>query len=400
MRIHLIIRLIRRVIVALACLPTVVASGARAQSVDVDAPMRFFAVESHINVPHITPGVLAIGSFKNHADQRLGQFLAAHPSLDHPGDALYILSGGGDLGDGLRFGELVRRHRLQTFVGLPTWYADHLGIDRYLPGTTSFNTIATIFGLYPSVCASACTFAFLGGTARTIVRGSLFLVHRSFLPRNSPLLQNPKFNREASLAFGERAMAQMSAYAAAMGISPEFVLYVAHGGHSKDNPILLLSHRQLVDLNVVTQEKISSQTHYPPHRLPVLSILDRNGEMDAGRLDLTCDASRHLFIQGYFRAMPSPPMTVTLHLVTADQKPHDIAVPYRDFRLSSTTSGATVDVLIPPDPFFTIFDHAQSISIRIKPTTGQAMLLTDGIGLITPIPGTVQRQIYELARSC
>ena len=73
-----------------------------------------------------------------------------------PGDVVLLASPGGDLGQSVIMGELIRARGLSTAVGA----IDSAGQIR------------------PGSCASACVFAYAGGTARYDIGGSRLGVHR------------------------------------------------------------------------------------------------------------------------------------------------------------------------------------------------------------------------------
>src|SRR5581483_3572774 len=86
-----------------------------------------------------------------------------------PGDAILLSSPGGDLGQAIIMGEVIRAHGLVTAVGT----ADDSGKIR------------------PAYCASACVLVYAGGKPRYGVDGSLLGVHRfvTTAPVSDPLAE-------------------------------------------------------------------------------------------------------------------------------------------------------------------------------------------------------------------
>jgi hypothetical protein len=84
-----------------------------------------------------------------------------------PGDAVLLSSPGGDLGQAIIMGEIIRSHGLATAVG----------------------TVNGSSEVAPSYCASACVLTFAGGKTRFGVEGSKLGVHRfvSTRPAGDPV---------------------------------------------------------------------------------------------------------------------------------------------------------------------------------------------------------------------
>lgn len=89
-----------------------------------------------------------------------------------PGDAVLLSSPGGDLGQAIIMGEIIRSHGLKTAVGT---------VDG--SGQIASGKVA------PSYCASACVLTFAGGKTRFGVEGSKLGVHRfvSTRPAGDPV---------------------------------------------------------------------------------------------------------------------------------------------------------------------------------------------------------------------
>lgn len=108
-----------------------------------------------------------------------------------PGDVVMLSSPGGDLGQSMIMGEIIRAHDLTTVVGT----ADGNG------------------GIKPSYCASACVLAFAGGKARVGLEGSRLGVHRFTSTRPGA---NP-------VALAQRTMGGVLSYMTKMGVSSTVV---------------------------------------------------------------------------------------------------------------------------------------------------------------------------------
>jgi hypothetical protein len=108
-----------------------------------------------------------------------------------PGDVVMLSSPGGNLGQSMIMGEIIRAHGLTTVVGA----ADGDG------------------GIKPSYCASACVLAYAGGTVRVGLAGSRLGVHRftSASPGSDPV------------ASAQRTMGGVLSYMTKMGVSSTVV---------------------------------------------------------------------------------------------------------------------------------------------------------------------------------
>lgn len=128
-------------------------------------------------------GFKGVGDWTNPSRTRFVYKRRDGGNEDYPGDAarldqllrgatyqeVWLLSGGGDLDQGIRFGQTLRRHRIA--VRVPS-----LATLQRSTGRTRFQ-----FGGF---CASSCTVAFLGGLFRSVDDGSRFLVHSASSVKN------------------------------------------------------------------------------------------------------------------------------------------------------------------------------------------------------------------------
>ncbi len=400
---HLLLNLPAYLFLLLASL-LIAVRPAWSDGIDPNAPMQFIPVTFNASALTVTEGVLAVGQIVSGTQSVFEHFVAQHPELTKPGDVVYLLSGGGDVNTGLALGKKIRQLGLQTAVAIPRWLADPYGLLGYVPDLSSHQVDAEIMGVYPSQCASSCTLLFLGGVARGVSDGSKFEVHRTFFEEGSSVFQDPKNTKSAFMDFGEEQMAMIANYVSSMGISTQFVDYMAQGGHTEQDPILPLTSQQLLDLNVVTVERISATTDYQATQTPTLTVIDQNGDFMLGKVGLSCDANHMLFLEVYFPSMPAPPLRVVLNLTDPTGAMKAIAVPSYAFRLYSGVGGqVTGNILISPGQVFSAFSQARAFSVEVfgNSASGFEVPLTDGVGSsMVPIPSSIQGQISELARSC
>ncbi|MGE0287022.1 MAG: hypothetical protein AB7I42_22260 [Bradyrhizobium sp.] len=134
-----------------------------------------------------------------------------------PGDLVLLSSPGGDLGQSVIMGEIIRARGLVTAVGT----TDASG--RIRPGS----------------CASACVFVYAGGTARYDIAGSRLGVHR-FTTRGTS--SDP-------VADTQRVTGLVLSYLKRMGISASLVEAM-----SATSDIRWLDSRQAAEMNLVTAQ--------------------------------------------------------------------------------------------------------------------------------------------------
>ncbi len=164
------------------------------------------------------------------------QFLTDHPPK--PGTTVVINSGGGDLEGGMNMGALIRRDNLWTEVGafFPLILPNSPNIKPQSVPYISESAVPP----FPGVCYSACNFVFMGGIRRTMNYGSNFGVHQfeGSGPPNTDL-------QDAT----ERESALIVKFLTVMGISPNWIVYMAQ---KRGNVVTDLTLQQMQDLNVVT----------------------------------------------------------------------------------------------------------------------------------------------------
>ena len=111
----------------------------------------------------------------------------------YDGYTLYLHSGGGSLEGGIELGQIFRDLGLSTLIGDP----DRAGPDGW-PG--------------PGRCASACAYAFLGGSRRAIPEGSLLGFHQFFIAGKRMV------GGSQGLSMAQNSAAGIVQYLVAMGI--------------------------------------------------------------------------------------------------------------------------------------------------------------------------------------
>jgi hypothetical protein len=135
-----------------------------------------------------------------------------------PGDVVLLSSPGGDLGQSVIMGEVVRARGLVTAVGA----VDSAG--RIEPGS----------------CASACVFVYAGGTARYDIGGSRLGVHR-FTTRGD--------GNGDPVADTQRVTGMVLSYLKRMGVSSSLVEAM-----SATSDIRWLDSREAAAMNLVTAQ--------------------------------------------------------------------------------------------------------------------------------------------------
>lgn len=123
------------------------------------------------------------------------------------GAVVRLSSGGGNLSAGLELGELFRKHQMVTEVGS----------DEHDPPGTHYSSKRPWTRRIKGECASACAYAFLGGTARTLLEGDRLGVHR-FYQRRALDQPDEKLFTGKDLDSEQRTVAQIALYLVRMGI--------------------------------------------------------------------------------------------------------------------------------------------------------------------------------------
>jgi hypothetical protein len=169
--------------------------------------------------------VYAVGQISPQTSVQFDSFLAANAIKS--GALVVFNSPGGDPDAGIRMGRTIRNNSLNTYVG-----EQPSGPKALLLG------IPTI-----GICASACSFAFLGGNHRTVPNGSLYGVHDVSLTG----VRIPKDPYDS----GQKEAADVESYITEMGIDPGLLTLLTQYNSNRDE-ILFMSASQMAELKVTT----------------------------------------------------------------------------------------------------------------------------------------------------
>jgi hypothetical protein len=182
--------------------------------------------------------IFADGVFCADTDQKFQQFLIQNPPKA-PNTIVVLNSGGGDLGAGLRMGTIIRQLKMWTQVGsqLPLM----IPMNENIPAQTVPYIAEPASPPFPGECASACTFAFMGGIHRTIGYASNYAVHQF-----ESASQTPDPNLESRT---EAISATIVTYLSQMGISSDYMQYMVQ---KTGNNVTNLSMKLLQQLNITT----------------------------------------------------------------------------------------------------------------------------------------------------
>jgi hypothetical protein len=148
------------------------------------------------------------------------QALMAAKSLP-VGTLLFLDSPGGNLLAGMELGRDIRADGFDTYVDASNGF-DNLGV----PASK------------PSLCASACTLAFLGGRFRFIDENSIYAVHRFYFPGN--------VGGDSDVA--QVVSAEVVQYMRDMGVDPQLFTLMTEAGESE---VVIPTRQQLLSFNVV-----------------------------------------------------------------------------------------------------------------------------------------------------
>ena len=140
-----------------------------------------------------------------------------------PGDTVILSSPGGDVGQAIIMGEIIRSRGLATAVGI---------VEDPDKGR---GQVAS--RIKPSFCASACVLVYAGGTQRLGVEGSALGVHRfvSTATQDDPVAET------------QRATGMILGYFTRMGVSPSVVEAM-----SRTSDIRWLDRKEAVTMNLIT----------------------------------------------------------------------------------------------------------------------------------------------------
>ncbi len=330
-------------------------------------------------------GVIAEGVIGPRTPDEFRQVLHDPHLVIGRGTRIFFLSPGGNLIAGLELGREIRKAGFTTVVGLP-------------PDGKAFAPIER------SACASACTFAFLGGIARSVAPGSIYAVHRffrgNFKPGQKVLTDPTRITRTDQQLAGD-----LVAYIRAMGVSANLYKISTEGSRDKT---VNLTPAQMAALRVITHREISAHMLYEPDGHAVLLMRDVDGGISHGRMDLYCSAQHRLYDRAYFTTNPvatSPPVVsrVTLAIFPAQgAAPVQVNVPANAYAVAPPVSGnLPVDIYIPPGAMFQALQNASKVQVRITGTGLLGGAATDQVGgAAVTIPPGVRSRLAAIGRGC
>lgn len=324
---------------------------------DNPPPMTFQLVQ----VSPLYDAVYAAGTITTDTATAFTNFLKANPVT--AGTTLYFNSPGGDLGTGITLGQAIRKAGLDTAVGIP-----------------AAGNVAT----QPGMCASACTFAFIGGMERTVGAKSQFGVHRFELTSDVKDVEK-KTQKIAGILVD---------YIGDMGVSQEMYAYSTIDGNDAKNTskqIMWLDAKTLAQLKITTTEQIKAVI-VDSNGTPVLRVRDIDGAYQFGEIDFYC-SGKMLVARAYF-SKPTATYTANTQLgVTwsvAGASATDLTVPQGDYSVvpaASSDNQLAVDIEVTPQTLQALLP-AKSVSLRV--TGPSSYLGYDGIGAGNSLPAKVQ----------
>jgi hypothetical protein len=198
-----------------------------------DTPIAF--TEAIERGSETTPAIRAEGPIDREATERLRRFLAQARArgVSFKGRTVFLDSPGGVLTEGVELGRLIRQEGLNTAVGAPC--------------SGRFCSLRLQLG----ICASACTFAFLGGVKRSTSPGDVFAMHRFYTASGSPA--------SSDMAVSQLITVELYRYVKEMGVDPGFVELMVRAGNESfsrlRDPVKLYypSPNEMAKLHIVTE---------------------------------------------------------------------------------------------------------------------------------------------------
>ncbi len=301
------------------------------------------------------------------------------------GTRVFFLSPGGNLIAGLELGREIRKAGFTTVVGLPRGGKAFAPIER-------------------SVCASACTFAFLGGISRTVAPGSIYAVHRFFRGNYKPG-RNVLTDPTRITRIDQQLAGDLVAYIRAMGVSADLYKISTEGSRDKT---VNLTPAQMAALRVTTHREITANMLYEPDGHAVMVVRDSNGGMNHGRMELYCSIHHRLYDRAYFATDPvatSPPIIsqVVLSIFPAQGAPPvHVTVPSNDYAVAPVSGSVMpIDVYIPPGMLFHALQSATAVQVRIRGAGLLGGSAVDRVGNVAvPIPLGVRARLAAIGRGC
>jgi hypothetical protein len=149
-------------------------------------------------------------------------------------------SSGGSLLEGIRLGELLRKYKCSTTVSRSQ--------------SAGINEAPNLRELVPGECYSACAYAFLGGTRRSLSSKDRYGVHQHY--RSDALLAPLEKTLTAiDLSTSQLLTGLLVSYVIEMGVDPSLVTLASLTSPGEN--IRLFNKNQLEELNIVTTGPIA-----------------------------------------------------------------------------------------------------------------------------------------------
>ena len=173
----------------------------------IAAEMEFFRESSGGNCSSCA-WLRADGEIRLNTPERLLAFLKKESP--HEGMEVRLNSPGGNLMAGLRLGEIIRQYKLNTVVGTSEPFTPNAKYEAYSRQRSAGS------------CASACSFAFLGGVLRSAKAGEVG-VHQ-FYQRAALATPDQKLFSANDVSSNQALSGQLLDFAVRMGADPGFVM--------------------------------------------------------------------------------------------------------------------------------------------------------------------------------
>lgn len=265
--------------------------------------------------------IVAVGTITKDTPKAFSDYLDAD---QRDGNKVLLHSPGGSLLAGLKLGEIIREHQLETRVGI--WKKDEWS------------------GLVEDggVCASACSYAFLGGTVRQVPEGNRLGFHQFFLsaPKAGDI---PADKLGEALAKTQELSSVVVRYLLEMGIDARvFVL----GSGAKPDEMFFPDAEQLVEFSLVTPRGFG-EFYLEPYKSGLVAASKRKGET---RL---YDVAQQ--VTSYCRDR-TPYLLVSADIVVPDSYMPESTLIFQ-------TGGQTVEVSLDEKQLRRVGDHAYELTL-------------------------------------
>jgi hypothetical protein len=203
--------------------------------------------------------IFAAGNINAETFERLQNFL--HRNRIGPGAVIALHSNGGDSFAAFQLGDFIRSQSFQTIVGQQP--------------SDAVNREGSAELIEPGICASACTFAFMGGVYREVPPDSVFIIHAASIgPSNvnpTGAAASPVHEFKSGFFEGQVFAGDLVEYLLRMGISSEFLvtyrLYDSNEQREYAVPQDALRAWNVINAEVATDWSLAVTHHLLHHRL-------------------------------------------------------------------------------------------------------------------------------------